>query len=272
MAVDADHVEVRQLRGAHVDGLGVGYGDAELVFLEARGDVRVGAGVDVRVHAQRHRRDLAHLGGHHLQALELVGGLDVEAVHPHFQGAAHVFTGLADPGEHHAIGAAAGGQHAFQFTAGDDVEARAQARQQVQHAQVGVGLDREADQVIHPVQGIGVAAVLRLDMGTRVHVGGRSEAFGDRRQGHPFREQLAAAVVECIHGISLLRGRLFRLLLLLLQHWLRLDRLGMLVRLARAFAVLAVFRQVQGAFLTAGRNQASNRDHCREGGNQAFHG
>ena len=51
VAVHAHHFQVGQLRGAHVNGFGVGDGDAELVFLETCGDVRVGAGIDIRVHA-----------------------------------------------------------------------------------------------------------------------------------------------------------------------------------------------------------------------------
>jgi hypothetical protein len=41
---------------------------------------------------------------------------------------------------------APGGQHARQLAAGDDVEARAPAREHRQDAEVGVGLDRVADQ------------------------------------------------------------------------------------------------------------------------------
>ena len=52
VAVDTDHFQVGQLRGTDVDVFGVGNGDAELVFLETRGNVRVGTGIDVRVHAQ----------------------------------------------------------------------------------------------------------------------------------------------------------------------------------------------------------------------------
>ncbi|MNN89460.1 hypothetical protein D3C81_2072810 [compost metagenome] len=70
-------------------------------------------GVHVRVDPQRNRRANAHLRGNHLQAFELIGGFDVEAVHAHFQGAAHVLAGLADTGEHHAVGTATGCQDAF---------------------------------------------------------------------------------------------------------------------------------------------------------------
>ncbi|MNP05121.1 hypothetical protein D3C76_970650 [compost metagenome] len=170
-------------------------------------------------------------------------------MHADFQGAAHVVAGLADAGEHHAVGTAASGQHALQLTAGDDVEACAQARQHVQHAEVGVGLDREAHQVLGALQGVGVAAVLGLDVGARVHVGRGAEAFGDGRQGHAFREQFTVAVVESVHGLPLL----------------------VLVRL-RLLTVFAFVWQVQRALLAAGGNEAGNRDERREGGDQALHG
>src|SRR5690606_39207853 len=99
VAVDADHFQVRQLGSAGVDRLGLLDVDAELVFLQPGGDIRVGAGVHVRVDPQGDGRGLAQLGGDRLQALQLDVGLDVEAVHADFQGAAHVVTGLADTGE-----------------------------------------------------------------------------------------------------------------------------------------------------------------------------
>ena len=162
----------------------------------------MGAGVDVRVHAQGNRRALAEAGGHFLQALQFLGGFDVEAVHADFQGATHVLAALADTGEDDLARLAAGGQHALQFTARDDVEAGAQARQQVQHAEVGVGLHGEAHQVRQTGQRIGVGAVLGLDVGAGIDVGGGAETFGNGGQGHAFREQYVVAVAEGLHAAS----------------------------------------------------------------------
>jgi len=202
VAVHAEHLEVRQAGGACVHRLGVGDGDAELVFLEPGGNVRVGTGVDVGVHPQRDGGAHALFGGDFLQALQLVGGLDVEAVHADFQRAAHVVARFAHAGKDHLAGIAASGEYTLEFAAGHDVEAGAQARQQVEYAQVRVRLDREADQVRNTGQRIGVGAVLRLDMGARVDVGRRAEAFGDGGQRHAFREQRTVAVVEGFHDAS----------------------------------------------------------------------
>src|SRR5688500_11561517 len=80
MAVDTDHLQVRQGGGAGVNGRRLLDVDAELVFLQAGGNVRVGAGIHVRVDPQRDGRGLAQLGGDQLQALQLVHRLDVKAV------------------------------------------------------------------------------------------------------------------------------------------------------------------------------------------------
>ena len=54
------------------------------------------AGIDVRVDAQGDRRANAHLGSDDLQAFQLIGGFDVEAMHADFEGATHVFAAFAD--------------------------------------------------------------------------------------------------------------------------------------------------------------------------------
>ena len=203
VAVDADHLQVVKLGGAGVDRLGLVDGDAELVLFQAGGDIGVGLGVHVRVDPQRYRRFHAEFRSYPLQALQLFAGLDVEAVHADFQGAAHVVAGLADAGEHHLGRIAAGGQDTLQLTAGNDVETGAEARQHIQHPEVGVGLDREADQMRHAGEGIGIGAVLGLDVCAGIDVGGRAETLGDAGKRHPFREQLTVAVTECVHGRSL---------------------------------------------------------------------
>jgi|GEM_PF-6075133 len=199
MAVDADHFEVAQFVGARIHRFGIGDGDAELVFLEAGGDVRMGAGVHVRVDAQRHRGDHAQLGGDQLQTLELVGGFDIEAMHADFQRTTHVVAGLADAGEDDALRLAAGSQHALQFAARDDVEARPEARQDVEHAEVGVGFHREADQVRHARQCVGIGPVVRFDVRAGVDVGGGAEALRESGQRHALREELTVAVREGLH-------------------------------------------------------------------------
>ena len=87
-------------------------------------------------------------------------GFHVEAADAGVQGEAHLGGGLADAGEDHLASIAAGGQHAGQFAAGDDVEAGAQLGEYRQHAKAGVGLDRVAHQRLAQAEGalVGVEA------------------------------------------------------------------------------------------------------------------
>jgi len=213
----------------------------------------VGARINVRVDPQRDRRANAHFGGHNLQALKLFSGLDVEAVHAHFQSTTHVVTGLADTGKHNLVSRAASGQHTLQLTAGHDVKTGAKTRQDIEYTQVGVGLDGETDQVRHAVQGIGVSVVLRLDVRPGIDVSRRAETLGNGRQRNTFGEQLAVPVIKSVHGVPLLV----------------LVRLRRLRLVFRGFAVIG---QIQRSFLTTGRNKAGDRDERSNRRDQALHG
>src|SRR5690606_29080278 len=56
MAVDTHHVDAGQLAGGVISRWRFGNGDAELVVLQAGGNIRVGAWIDIGVDAQRDRR------------------------------------------------------------------------------------------------------------------------------------------------------------------------------------------------------------------------
>ncbi|MNE50398.1 hypothetical protein D3C80_1449680 [compost metagenome] len=170
-------------------------------------------------------------------------------MHADLQRPAHVVAALADAGEDDLARLATGGQDAFQFAARDDVEAGAETCQHVQHAQVGVGLDGEADQVRHALQGIGVGVVLRLDVGARVDVGRRAEALGDGGHGHAFREQLTVAVDKGLHGTPLEKD----------------VSVAFLCR-------FPVIRQVQRAFLATACEQGRDGDERDKGSQQPLHG
>ena len=60
---------------------------------------------------------------------------------------------LAHAGEDAGAGVAAGGQHALQFSAADDVEAAAQIGQGAEDGQIGIGLHGEADAVVQRAEG-----------------------------------------------------------------------------------------------------------------------
>ena len=122
-------------------------------------------GIDVGVDAQRDGRAAPQAAGHCGDALELGFRFDVDAENPVRERGLDLGRALADAREQHARGSAAGGEHALELAARDDVEARAQARQQCKHREVRIRLDRIGDQRIAAAQGVGESAVGRRDGG-----------------------------------------------------------------------------------------------------------
>ena len=94
----------------------------------------MGLGVDVGIDAQRDRRTLAQAAGDVVERLQFGGRFDVEAEDAGSQRGAHFLARLADAREHDLGRIAAGRQHAGQFAAGDDVEAGAEAGEDVEDA------------------------------------------------------------------------------------------------------------------------------------------
>ena len=200
MAIDAEHVEVRQRGGQPVHAQGFLVRDAELVLAQAGGDVGVGARVDVGVHAQRDRRPPSERTGDLVQPPQLALRFDVEAAHADLERALHLRARLADAGEHDPRGVAAGGQHPFELAARHDVEARAAPGEQVDDRQVGVRLQRVADEHLAAGRRTREFVEGRGDGRLRIDPGGRAEALGDVGKRDVFGQQPMLAVVEGFHG------------------------------------------------------------------------
>ena len=96
-------------------------------------------------------------------------------------------TRLADAGKNHLAGIAAGGKHAQQFAAGDDVEAGAPPRQQVEDGQVRVGLHGVAHQRVAAGAGIGVGIEIVQQRRLGIDVQGRAEGGGHAMTAGWFR-------------------------------------------------------------------------------------
>ena len=146
VAVDAHHLQVRIGMGAAIQLGRLSVRDAELARFEAGRDIRVRAGIDVGVHSQRYRRALAEPARDLRDLLQLEFGFDVEAPDPGAQRPLDLRRGLANAGEHDPRRRAACRDNARELAAGDDIESAAGARQQAEHAQVGVGFDGVTDQ------------------------------------------------------------------------------------------------------------------------------
>ena len=189
VAVDAADLDVRQPGGLAVEIQRFGEGDAELVAAQAGGNVRVGVGINVRVDAEGDRRTLAHAGGHLREAAD-AGRQRVT----HFVGA------LADAGEDHLAGIATGRQHAGELAARDDVETGPESGEDRQDAEIGVGLDRVADQRLAQAEGALIRLVGGGEGGAGVNVGRGAEAVGNVGEGDPFEGQAGRAGGERRHG------------------------------------------------------------------------
>ncbi len=166
----------------------------------------MGARVDVRVHAQRHRGAHAQRARHRVQALELRLALDVEAADPRQERGADLLHGLAHAREDDAVGAPAGGEDARELPAGDDVEARPEAGEDAQHREVGVRLHRVAHEVVGAGERLVEGLPGRFDRGAGVDVAGGAEArrhVGEARALHP---QLAFDAPHRAHGAALAAG------------------------------------------------------------------
>ncbi|NBN93819.1 MAG: hypothetical protein EBV35_08335, partial [Betaproteobacteria bacterium] len=108
--------------------------------------------IDIRVDAERDRRRRTVRLGHLVDARQLGCRLNVEALDVGLERLLDLGAGLAHPGEHDLAGVSPGREHACQFSARDDVETRAQFRENAQNSQIAVGFDRVADLMRMPCQ------------------------------------------------------------------------------------------------------------------------
>ncbi len=154
----------------------------------------MGSGIDIRVHAQAHAGRPAFRGGDLRQHFELGDAFDVEAHHVGSERLAHLGARLADAGEDDLRRIAAGGDHALEFAAGDDVEAASGAGEGLQHREIRVRLERIADQRIAPFERALIAGERGEHRGARVHIQRRSEAQGQIVERAVLDEELPAAV------------------------------------------------------------------------------
>ena len=195
MAIHPLDLDVGHGRRLAVDGGRLFDGDAELVLLEAGGDIGVRACVDVRVDPHRDPRLLAHAACDPVQALQLGFGLQVEAEDLFFQRKAHLGFALGDAGEDHLGRITARRQHPGQLAAGDDVKARTEACQQIEQGQVGVGLDRVADQVGNVASRLVEGMPVAFQGGAGVDIERSAVLVGKLLQGKLFGLKLTVCVV-----------------------------------------------------------------------------
>ena len=117
----------------------------------------MGAGIHVRVHADRHRGLASHGGGDGGKHFHLLRAFGVDLEDAGGERGADLGLALADAGEDAAGGADAGGLGDMQLPAADHVGADALGAQQAQHGKVVVGLHGVVDRGVEPCPGQGLA-------------------------------------------------------------------------------------------------------------------
>ena len=117
------------------------------------------------------------------EALELARGLDVEAQDAGVERRPPSRLRVLPTPENTTLSRiAAGGEHARELAAGDDVEAAAETREQIEHREVRVRLHRVADEMRQAANARVELAVRAFERRARIDVAGRAEALGDRRR------------------------------------------------------------------------------------------
>ncbi len=131
MAIHTDDFEVGKPGRLEVNLLGIGESDAKLVFLEPGRDVGVGFGIDIRINAKRNACSFTHATGDFIDSVEFLLGFDIETEYIGLERGFNLVGQLTDSGKDDACRFAASLQHSLQFAAGNNIETRAEARQQV---------------------------------------------------------------------------------------------------------------------------------------------
>jgi hypothetical protein len=149
-AADARDRQVRQRAGAAVERERFLVRHSEFAFLQARGDVGMGARVYVGIDPQADRSGRPGFRRDALEPDELAFRFDVEAEYPRRERPAHLLRRLPDPREDGFSRIAARSEHAGELPARYDVEPASQPREEVEDREAGVGLYRVAHQVIGP--------------------------------------------------------------------------------------------------------------------------
>lgn len=196
MAGDAFQAKVWALANRRQETLGYVQLESKLRIVQTRGDVRVGHGVDVRVHAQRNCGDLIALRSELRDGVDFRFAFDVHGANAGIERRHDFLVPFAHAAENDALRRNARAERARQLTAGYDVGAAAAFRKALENRQVSVGLDRVGDQHLACTDGRdrtvdGVVGF--VDRASRVHVGRRTEALGDPGKGN------AVAVQDAVH-------------------------------------------------------------------------
>ena len=204
VAIDAANGQMGQGGGLPIGRQCLAVWNAELVFLQAGGDVGVGGRIHIRVDAQRDRCLQVQFAGDLVQPFQFGQRFHVEAADASRECLTDLVGRFAHAREHHLCRIAAGRHHTGQFAARHHVEAGAQAGKQLQNGQVAVGLHGIADARVTTGQCLGEALPGGLDGLAAVHIEGRAVLAGQGQQAVRAGLQLAIgrALQPAVGGVE----------------------------------------------------------------------
>ncbi len=188
MERDSAHLETRQ-RGEPAEDFGRAVdADAELVLGLAGRNLGMRSRVDVGIDAQ-HRARGRFAGQRDFGERDAFGFvLDVELADAAVEALRQFGARLADARKDDVLGRHARRERAFELAARHDVGAITLPREDAQHAEVGIALDREGDVLARNIlQRVAEHLCVALERRARIDIDGSADFFGDARQGRCLR-------------------------------------------------------------------------------------
>ncbi len=200
MHVDACHLQTRQACGMAIDLARPTDRNAEFVLGLAGRDLGMRLRIDIRIDADRDSDAAPSARCDLRQQVEFRLGFDVDAQDAGLDRGGQFGGGLADPGKHDLLRRNAGGQHALQLAGRHHVGAGTESRQRRDHALIGIGLDRVADQRRHVGKGVGEDAIMALQRRRRIAIERRTDRVGESGDIYRLGVKPAVAIGKMVHG------------------------------------------------------------------------
>ena len=199
----AAQTEVGQSAGTGIDFLDLLEGDAEFVFVSARGDLGVRAGIHVWVNPHGHRRHFLQPPADAVDTFQFRFALDVERINAAAQREFDFLFGLADTGEGAFLRRTARRNNPAEFAFAHDVESAAEVGERAQHGEIRVCLDGVADEVVEREQRGAKFSEMVGQRSLRIDIERRAEFFGERFHGNALAVKPPSHVMEIVHGAQL---------------------------------------------------------------------
>ena len=200
MRLQTAQLQVRQLGSARINLCRAIKPNAKFVLALSGGNVLVGLGINVRIHADSDGCLLVKPLSDRIDALELRFAFHIETMDSRAQGIGNLFFGLPNACESTGVSATACFQDPKELSAGDNVESSTLASEQAEDCEVRASLHRIADQVIQGLQrSLELAEVVPDGVG-RIDVHWRPDSVGQLLKVHVLAVENRVTIRKGMHG------------------------------------------------------------------------